>query len=184
MPPLTASGSRLPECELAVALAISQSPREPMHRAMLAPNPRGTLHAHLPHVLAISMRTPLLSANPQSLHSPAWPQGASCSRARGSLHRRILETLRRRLAGEGTWGGQQTAAIQRGVAEANALLLECTRELWITQRLLLGPFHPECAQTLHAIAGSIQALLTCAPQLCEPGSRASLSPGGLLWHHL
>ena len=48
--------------------------------------------------------------------------------------------------------------------EATSLLLECALELWYTQRLLLGPLHPECAQTLHAIGSAMQALLASAPQ--------------------
>lgn len=74
--------------------------------------------------------------------------------------RQIATALRRRLQAEATSGGGSDST-----AAATALLLECSCELWQTQRLLLGPLHPECAQTLHDCAGAIRALLGCAPQL-------------------
>ena len=80
--------------------------------------------------------------------------------AAACAQRQVATALRRRLQAEATGGGSGDSA-----AAATALLLECSCELWQTQRLLLGPLHPECAQTLHDCAGAIRALLGCAPQL-------------------
>jgi len=71
-----------------------------------------------------------------------------------TLRREALVGLRRRLSGQ-----------DKDTADAMVLLLECAVELWYTQRLLLGPLHPECAQTLFDIGVTIQRLLATAPQL-------------------
>ena len=43
-----------------------------------------------------------------------------------------------------------------GVAEAQVLILSCAVDLWKTQRLLLGAFHPDCAQSLYLVAITLQ----------------------------
>lgn len=70
-----------------------------------------------------------------------------------SARRHVVSAVRRRLQqGNGNDGGDWL------------LLLECSTELWRTQRLLLGPLHPEGAETLHDIASSLGALLALAPR--------------------
>ena len=46
-----------------------------------------------------------------------------------------------------------------------ALALECAVELWATQRALLGPLHPDGAETLRHVGALLQHLLASAPQL-------------------
>lgn len=43
-------------------------------------------------------------------------------------------------------------------------VLEHSLELWMTQRAVLGPIHPDCAETMHDIATSLEALLASAPR--------------------
>ena len=71
-----------------------------------------------------------------------------------SARRALCEGLRRRVQ-----AGEAAAAADDEGAAALLLLLEAALELWTTQRALLGPLHPECAQTLHDVGGALGALL-------------------------
>ena len=85
--------------------------------------------------------------------------GVACAR------RQLITALRKRLQasaeGDGSAGG---AAGQEATTAALLVLLENALELWTTQRALLGPIHPEVAQTMHDIGTSISALLSTAPK--------------------
>lgn len=71
--------------------------------------------------------------------------------------KKLAEHLPRQLQPQGAGGGDAERT------EANLLLLDCSLELWRTQRRLLGPLHPECAQTLHVLACTIAAALAASP---------------------
>ena len=58
------------------------------------------------------------------------------------------------------------------------LLLEHSLELWTIQRAMLGPLHPDCAETMHDIATSLETLLACAPRaLTDRFAHLWSSPG-------
>ena len=60
-----------------------------------------------------------------------------------TAHRTAVAGLKRKLF------GASSPACGADAADATLLLLQCALELWYTQRLLLGPLHPECAQVRH-----------------------------------
>ena len=72
------------------------------------------------------------------------------------LRREVSAILRRQL--------EAAVVDATALPDATLLLLESAMELWSTQRTLLGPLHPECAQTLHDVASALGSLLCHAPQ--------------------
>ena len=47
------------------------------------------------------------------------------------------------------------------------LLLQTALELWYTQRALLGPFHPECALSLHEVSAHVCRLSLPLPRVAR-----------------
>ena len=87
--------------------------------------------------------------------------GVACAR------RQLIAALRKRLQAAAEGRGDDSAgggASEEVTTEALLVLLGSALELWTTQRALLGPFHPEVAQTMHDIGTSISALLSTAPK--------------------
>lgn len=70
----------------------------------------------------------------------------------------------RQSAGGDKGSGERSERGSEGDVRARALtcMLEHSLELWYTQRALLGPLHPDCAQTMHDISTALEALLSTA----------------------
>jgi uncharacterized membrane protein YgcG len=86
--------------------------------------------------------------------------GVACAR------RQLLSGLRRWLhAGDAhAEASRSSTAGGEGSAEALLAVLDHSLELWTTQRAVLGPLHPDCAETMHDIATSLDTLLASAPR--------------------
>jgi len=112
-----------------------------------------------------------------------------------ALRRQAADALRSRLSSGGGAGGScgTAAGEEDGRGAALLELLRCSLELWHTQSRLLGPFHPECAISLHDVGASLGRLLASSaadraalgrafPSWAEP-RLASLAEGhGLALH--
>ena len=121
------------------------------------------------HIEACSAKTGEgLEASVQAARSALAPLRRACGARHlvlAAAHRQLAAALRLKLGGSAAGGGGGETGRPAGADAATLLLLECSVELWSTQRLLLGDAHPECAQTLHDIGTALQAMLTHAPQL-------------------
>ena len=127
-----------------------------------------SLHLSTAHALQEAMMGEGLEASVQAARSALAPLRRACGArhlALAAAHRQLAAALRLKLGGTAAGGGGGEIGRPAGADAATLLLLECSVELWSTQRLLLGDAHPECAQTLHDIGTALQAMLTHAPQL-------------------
>ena len=84
------------------------------------------------------------------LPCPPW-LAVACAR------RQLVRAFRQRLEEQPAEGQPDEVRLLLG-------LLHHGLELWHTQRALLGPLHPNCAESLHDVGTAIGALLTNAPQ--------------------